>query len=336
MLSHKNSAKIGGTTKKGKEIMKKFLEERTKRKKAETKLERQKQREKQLQEETKEIRKKYNVLKEKVFQEKQQNEALQAMVAALQQENQRLQEEKKEWLFQQNEQHKEQHSERQKKWAQEKQRLLKKNEQLVANKKQQQVFIGVLQRKIKLLEAIKNAEKPKKNEEKLRSIQRELHFYKQKVIEIEQTFSAQHYVEKLYENLTIDTVDQYLMEGKNPFGPLGAEVSKVLKKRIEWEGKQETLQKTEHQALLGYIGKTKRRNRNVSKSKKGKHRENLINIDKYTQINFNNCNFENITADSIVSSKNGRSARAVSAGTFPVRGLSRVSLYCMMYLEDTS
>ncbi|MEE1335876.1 Ig-like domain-containing protein [Methanobrevibacter sp.] len=34
--------------------------------------------------------------------------------------------------------------------------------------------------------------------------------------------------------------------------------------------------------------------------------ENLIDIDKYTQINFNNCNFENITADSIVSSKNGR------------------------------
>lgn len=34
--------------------------------------------------------------------------------------------------------------------------------------------------------------------------------------------------------------------------------------------------------------------------------ENLIDIDKYTQINFNNCNFENISADSIVSSTKGK------------------------------
>ena len=34
--------------------------------------------------------------------------------------------------------------------------------------------------------------------------------------------------------------------------------------------------------------------------------ENLIDIDKYTQINFNNCNFENIAADSIVSSTKGK------------------------------
>ena len=33
---------------------------------------------------------------------------------------------------------------------------------------------------------------------------------------------------------------------------------------------------------------------------------NLIDIDKYTQINFNNCNFINITADSIVSSVKGK------------------------------
>jgi hypothetical protein len=34
--------------------------------------------------------------------------------------------------------------------------------------------------------------------------------------------------------------------------------------------------------------------------------DNLIDIDKYTQINFNNCNFENIAADSIVSSTKGK------------------------------
>ena len=34
--------------------------------------------------------------------------------------------------------------------------------------------------------------------------------------------------------------------------------------------------------------------------------ENLIDIDKYTQINFNNCSFENITADSIVNSVKGK------------------------------
>ena len=34
--------------------------------------------------------------------------------------------------------------------------------------------------------------------------------------------------------------------------------------------------------------------------------ENLIDIAKYTQINFNNCNFENIAADSIVSSLKGK------------------------------
>ena len=34
--------------------------------------------------------------------------------------------------------------------------------------------------------------------------------------------------------------------------------------------------------------------------------ENLISIAKYTQINFNNCNFENISADSIVSSTKGK------------------------------
>ena len=34
--------------------------------------------------------------------------------------------------------------------------------------------------------------------------------------------------------------------------------------------------------------------------------ENLIDIDKYTQINFNNCSFENIEADSIVSSTKGK------------------------------
>ena|GEM_PF-2574059 len=33
---------------------------------------------------------------------------------------------------------------------------------------------------------------------------------------------------------------------------------------------------------------------------------NLIDIAKYTQINFNNCNFENITADSIVNSVKGK------------------------------
>lgn len=231
--------------------------EKNKRRKKEAQLEKEKKKNKQLQAQQQLLQQKYDTVKTMLYEEKQENKALHAQIRALQETIDCLQQENNTLHTKVNEQSHDRYLEEKAKFEKEKTFWHKKNQQLAHVKKQQQQTIQGLHRKIKLLEGVQYAEKQKDAGEKLLHVQRELQFYKQKLTNIEHNFSPKIFIETLQNNLTIDTVDQYLVEGKNPFGPLGADVSRVLKLQQEHFAKrQETPLKEETSSLFGYIGQT--------------------------------------------------------------------------------
>lgn len=210
-----------------------------------------------LQENYAVLHRKYQHVKDVLYEEKQEHLALKELVQHLQKENERLQEEKQLLSTELSQASQEPYLRLQQQFEKEKKRWEQKTREYTNAKQKKQQHIQQLQRKIKLLEGIQSAEKPKNQQEKLLHMQRELHFYKRKVSFMEQHASIATLIAQLEQNLSLDTVDQYLVDGKNPFGPLGAEVSKYLKQQKAKEANQKTeALQPEEPAVFGYIGET--------------------------------------------------------------------------------